>query len=126
MSERTNKLKKRVGLFHFFSFVCNFVPLLIYLIIGFSSGDIHKGQKIFLSFTFIMAIILLIINLIMKYHLRSPIFIILMGIYYALNNILTLMILVSIGIIIDEFIIQPCLKKWKTQLIVNKEIDNRL
>ena len=62
----------------------------------------------------------------MKYHLRSPIFIMLIGIYYALNNVLTLMILVSIGIILDEFIIQPCLKKWKTQLIVNKEIDNRL
>ena len=51
MSERTNKLKKRVGLFHFFSFICNFVPLLVYLIIGFSIGDIHKGQKVFLGFT---------------------------------------------------------------------------
>jgi hypothetical protein len=99
--------------------------LIIYIIKGFADGSIHKGEKVFLGMTVIMALILVTINTLFKYKLRSPIFLLLLGIYFALGNILPLIIILSIGVILDEFLFEPLTKKYKNLATINAEIDKR-
>lgn len=123
-SERLKSLKNKLNLTKFLSFICTIVPLLVYVIVGFANNEIHTGSKVFLGFTLISALILTLTNILMKYHLRSPLFIILLGIYVALDNILALMIIISVGIIIDEFILQPIIKNLKVKVSVRKELEH--
>ena len=113
------------NLFQILSFLVTVAPLIVYAIIGFANGDIHTNKKIFLGFTLIMAFILVLINVLFKFHLRSPLFIIILGIYFALNKILNLLIIISVGTVLDEFIFQPLTKTYKQKYIINKEIDKR-
>ena len=121
----TKKYKRLKNLFQILSFLVTVAPLIVYVIIGFANGDIHTNKKIFLGFTLITAFILVLINVLFKFHLRSPLFIIILGIYFALNKILNLLIIISIGTVLDEFIFQPLAKNYKQKYIINKEIDKR-
>ena len=126
MSEITKSAKTKYVVCKIMSFLLTVAPLFIYVIIGLANGDIHKGQKVFLGFTCIMALILTLFNILLKYQLRSPLFLLLLGIYYALNNILPLIIIVCVGIVLDEFVFSPLKRKYKEKYVVNKEIDDRL
>lgn len=125
MSQRTVSFRNRYILFKLLSLCVTVLPLLIYVCMGFFNGQIEKAQKITLSFSCIMAIMLVFVNIIFKYKLRSPLFILLLGVYYALGNILPLIIILSVGIILDEFIFTPAYTKAKNKLTINKEIDAR-
>lgn len=124
-SKVTKSMKRKYYFYQVLSILVTVAPLLVYIVIGFANGDIHKGQKVFLGFTCIMAAILVTINTLMKYHLRSPLFILLLGVYYALTNILPLIVIIAVGTIIDEFLFAPKAKKYKLKMQMNKEIDNR-
>lgn len=126
MTKETKKKRNKYIFFRDLSFLFTLAPVIVYVLIGFIDGSIHRGQKIFLGFTVISSLILVIVNSIMKYHLRSPLFLLLLGTYYALENILTLIIILSIGIILDEFILSPLASKYKQEYIINKELDKRL
>ena len=124
-SERTVSYRRKFILFKVLSIAVTIVPLLIYLIMGFMSGECGKADKVFLSFTCLIAIMLTLINMLYKYHLRSPMFILLLGVYKALEHVLPLIIILSVGIILDEFIFTPAYKNAKNKLTINKEIDAR-
>ena len=89
MSDATHKYKTRHIVFKILSIISTILPLVVYIIIGILNNTCGKINKIFLSFTVICAIILTIVNLLFKYKLRSPIFVLLLGIYVVLDNILT-------------------------------------
>lgn len=124
-SERTVSFKKKFIIFKLLSILVTIGPLIVFIIMGFLSGECGKADKVFLSFTCLVAVMLTLINMLYKYHLRSPMFILLLGIYKALDNVLALIIILSIGIILDEFIFNPAAKRAKDKLIINKEIDAR-
>ena len=124
-SDITKKAKAKYIFFNFISICLTVMPLIVYVMIGLFNGDIHKGEKVFLGFTVIMAIMLTSLNIIKKHKLRSPLFILILGIYYAIDNILPLFILISSGIILDEFIFTPLTRKYKNKYTINKEIDRR-
>ena len=121
----TKKYKRLTILFQILSFLVTVAPLIVYVIIGFANDEIYTGKKVFLGFTLIIALFLVLTNVLFKFHLRSPLFIIILGIYFALNKILTLLIIISIGIVLDEFIFQPLIKKYREKYIINNEIDKR-
>ena len=125
MSDATKTAKLKYIICKTASICLTVMPLIIYIFIGLLNGQIHKGQKIFLGFTCIMAIILTIINILMKYHLRSPLFLTILGLYYAFDNILPLLLIICFGIVLDEFVFYPLRCKYKQKYIINKEIDKR-
>lgn len=124
-SNRTKSFRAKYWTCKVISILLTIGPLLVYLVMGFADGDVHKGEKVFLGFTVATAAILTIVNILMKYKLRSPIFIILLGIYYAMENTLPLFIIISCAVVLDEFVFTPLCKKYKQQLTINKEIDAR-
>lgn len=105
------------------SYLLMFGPLFYYLISAFCEGA--PQQKITLGFTITAAILLTGLSLIFKKHIRSTIFILIMGIYTCLENILPLIVLISVCTIIDEFIVTPLRTMYHQKLIINKEIDKR-
>lgn len=125
MSQRTASFRNKYILFKLLSLCVTVLPLLVYVFIGFFNGQVEKAQKITLSFSCMMALMLVFVNIIFKYKLRSPLFILLLGVYSALRNILPLILMLSVGVILDEFIFTPAYMKAKNRLIINKEIDVR-
>lgn len=121
----TKKYKRRYHFNALMSFLCETLPLVIFVGIGLFNGDVHKGQKVFLGFSVIMASILLTLNMLRKYNLRSPMFIILIGLSYALVNLLPVMLTISFCCIFDEFIFTPLKAKNKELYTINKQIDAR-
>lgn len=124
MSEVTKKYSRLSKLFAFLSIMLTAAPVVVYLIIAFYNGAVH--EKITLGITFIIAALLTIINLILKFHIRSILWIVILGIYFCLDNIMPLLLIVAIGTILDEFIITPLHKSFKSKANINKEIDKRI
>lgn len=122
-SEQTKKYKKLSLTFLLLSIALLSVPLIVYVIIGFVNGDI--GEKMTLGCTVVIAAIMTGLNILMKWHIRSTIWVVVLGIYFAVDNILPLLLMVASATIIDEFVLTPLHKKYKQKAVINKEIDAR-
>lgn len=127
MSE-TSKITKRYTilyrLFLALSIIALAVPVVVYSVIGFVNGDVK--EKLTLGITLIIAIMLTMINLIFKFHIRSVIWILVLGIYFCIDNIMPLLLIVAISTILDEFIFTPLYKKYRSKARINREIDKRI
>lgn len=119
----TKKNRRLSRLFGFLSFICVSLPILIFLVLAFVNGSVASQTT--LGITFIIAIILTLINVIFKYHLRCTLWILLLGIYASLGNILNLLIIMAITTCLDEFAFTPLHIHYKNKYIINKEIDKR-
>lgn len=106
------------------SLVSTILPVIVYTGIAFAQGDVR--QKFTLGLTLMIAIILVVVNVIFKYHLRSAIWIVVLGIYFCIKNIMPLLLILAIGTVLDEFIFTPVYKRYREKYKVNKEIDRRL
>lgn len=123
-SDVTKKYARLYYLFFCLSLIATLLPILVYIILGFVNGEVH--QKITLGITLLVAILLTIINIVFKYHMRSVLWILVLGIYFCLDNIMPLLLLVAIGTILDEFLLTPLQKNFKNKKTINYEIDKRL
>lgn len=124
MSERTKKYKRLSIVTFWLSVFILCVPLIVYTVIGFVNGDI--SDKLTLGSTTILAICMTGLNILMKWHIRSTMWVVILGIYFAVDNILPLLIMVASATIIDEFVLTPLHKKFKAKAVINKEIDERM
>lgn len=122
-SDITKKYQRLSILFHAFSIIVLVAPLAYYTIVGFINGE--TTEKFTLGITFFTAVILLIINVLFKYHIRSTLWILVLGIYFCMDNILPLLFMVAIGTILDEFVLTPLYRSYKNKYTINKEIDKR-
>lgn len=123
MSDVTKGYKTKYKSLSLLSFVLTIGPLIAFTILAFINGEVH--EKLVLGCTVVIALILLIVNVVMKYHIRSTLWILVLGIYTCLDNILPLLLTVAIATILDEFILHPLAKKYKNLFTINNEIDKR-
>lgn len=124
MSQTTKNLKIKKNVFHFISWVLTFAPILIWLCIAmYKSSEITKPA---LAITITIAALFSMVNLLLKYSIRSTIWILLIGIYVAMKNITPLLIIIAVCTILDEFIVHPLYKHYKEKYKINKEIDSRV
>ena len=124
-SELTKKNKTLYWIFSILSFIATFVPIMFYIVKGYIEADLTT-EKVGLTCTIMIAIILTAINFLLKYNIRSTLWILLLGIYFCLDNILVMIIIIAVGTILDEFILTPLKKSYKNKYTINKEIDRRL
>lgn len=123
-SDVTKKYQTLSALFFWLSIIVTVVPVIVYAGVGFYNGDIK--EKITLGVTLIIAIILVVINLVFKFHIRSSIWIVIVGIYFCLDNIMPLLFMVAASTMLDEFLFTPLHKSYKSKAKINREIDKRL
>ena len=124
MSRETRKYKALSILFLALSILVLVAPLAYYSIQGFIQGE--TTEKFTLGITFVIACILFVINILFKFHIRSTIWIIVIGVYFCIDNILPLILVLAVGNILDEFVFTPLHKRYKNKAIINKEIDKRI
>lgn len=128
MATRTDKLKAIYGWLTFFHMLCLFGPLLIFTIIGFCSAS--SDNKITLSLTAIVAIILAFISFIVSakhranLH-RSILWIMVIGIMHCLQSVEVFIWILAITSILDELALSPLRAKYKNKVTINKELDLR-
>ena len=120
----TKKYKTNYILCKTLSILMTLIPLVIYTIKGFCEGT--PASKVTLGVCFTTALILTIINVVFKYHMRSTIWILMIGLYVAVDNIIPLLIILAITTILDEFILTPLSRHYKAKYTINKEIDERI
>ena len=119
----TKKYKIKLNICRLLSFTLTVLPVIIYTIMGFMDGTI--GEKVSLGICVILALIFMLINIMFKYHIRSTLWVLLIGIYVCIDNIIPLLIIMATTTIIDEFVLVPLINKYKNKYIINKEIDLR-
>ena len=119
----TKKYKIKLNICRLLSFTITVLPVIIYTIKGFMDGSI--GEKVSLGICIILALMFMLINVMFKYHIRSTLWVLLIGIYVCIDNIIPLLIIMATTTIIDEFVLVPLINKYKNKYIINKEIDLR-
>lgn len=119
----TKKYKTKLNICRLLSFTLTVLPVIIYAIMGFVNGTI--GEKVSLGICVVLALIFMLINVMFKYHIRSTLWVLLIGIYVCIDNIIPLLIIMATTTIIDEFVLVPLINKYKSKYVINKEIDLR-
>lgn len=122
-SNVTKAYKKKYLTCTILSWVLTFLPLIIFVIWGFIEGTPHR--KLALGGLMVIAAVLVVLNVLMKLSLRCIPWILLIGIYICLKEITVLLIVMAISTVLDELVLEPLAKTYKTKLTINKEIDKR-
>ena len=126
MSTMTSKYKKLSILTFLLSAMCSLCPIFIYVIKAFVDNDVQELNKYTLGIMCSVALVVTLINIVAKLHLRCIPWILLLGIYVCLRDITALLVIMAITTIIDEMILMPLHKSFKNKYTINKEIDKRL
>lgn len=123
-SEVTKKYKTQYTIAKILSILLNVGPLLYYGILGFSVAEPVK--RVVLSLTAIGAIIFTLISVAFKLHIRSTMFLLMLGIHCCIDNITGLIIVMAATTLLDELVTTPMCKYCKNKFSINREIDKRL
>lgn len=120
----TKKYKRLSILYFWLCVLCLFGPILFFFIRAFAVGD--TTHKLTLGLTFTVALVLAAINLIMKSHLRSVIWVLLIGVFAVLNHYLAIILTFAITTFAEELVFSPLHRYYKNKARINAEIDKRL
>ena len=121
----TKKIKRKYNFVVLLSFLFNFCPVFIYGIKALIEANLLY-QKIALSMTVLIVLILTIISKVNEIMIKSRLWIILLGIYFCIDYILVPLLIIAITQIIDELILMPLKKYLKNKKTINSELDKRL
>lgn len=127
-SEQTQRFIILKWLFFTLSFMSVVVPLASPVCAAYFNNEITSGEKLTLTFTVIIALCLTAVNIFGKFNLRSPFFILLIGLYYVMTTegLISTLITITVCTVLDEFIFVPCYKHFKSKAMINSEIDKRI
>ena len=120
----TQKYKRLSILYFWLCALCLFGPILFFFIRAFAVGD--TAHKLTLGLTFTVALVLAVINLIMKSHLRSVIWVLLIGVFAVLDHYLAIILTFAITTFAEELVFSPLHRYYKNKARINAEIDKRL
>ena len=107
------------------SVILNLFPVAFYVVKAFIESS-ATYQKVALSSTIFMSLILTCVSLLTKVNIRSVIWILFIGLYVCLDSIINMIMFIAIFQVTDELVITPLKKMVKNKWIINKELDKRL
>ena len=125
-SKFTKKSRTLLWTWRIIDWMCLFAPLLVYLTIGLASNSVTTGAKVSLVAMLFLALILTAVNVIAQKHLRCPIWVLLIGLYIAMDRyLMPLIIILAITSVLDDIIFTPLIHYYYTQTVASKTIDKR-
>lgn len=123
----TKECRIKLWLYRILDWICLFLPLIIYIGIALASNEAIVAQKVAVVSTTMIALILSVFNIISQKKLRCPIWLILIGLYVAVRDyLMPLIIILAITSVLDDLVFSPVINYYKTKLIANKAMDERL
>ena len=123
LSNETKKYKRLSKLFGLLSLLCTVFPVAYFTVQAFIQVEVE--EKVTLGCTLIVCLILVALNTIKKENLRSPVYLMILGIYVCLDNLLSLFLIMAITTMADAFLFTPLHNSFKNKAVINKEIDRR-
>lgn len=123
-SDFTTDLNVRRWVLTVIDWIILLTPIIVYFFIGLC-GDGVIVKKVTLVCTMVVALCLAIFNIIAKKHLRSVLWIMVLGIYVACENILPMIMILAVATILDEFLFTPLIERYKTQYLASKTDDEK-
>lgn len=123
MSNLTKQLRAKYWIIKTIDLILLFAPIIIYFFIAMADNGVTTMQKAGLVGSVVVAIILTLFNILTRHHLRSPLWIVLLGLYVAIDYLLPLIIIIAVVTVLDEFVLQPYLKKCTIKLEASKVYD---
>lgn len=124
-NDRTKRFAALYRLMALFSLVCTIGPITVFTVYAISNGEIGSKQKLTLGLCLLVCLLLVIINTIKKYNLRSPVYIMILGIHTCIQNLALLFIIMAVTTALDEFVFTPLKREFRMKYTINKEIDAR-
>lgn len=121
----TKKYKLIAAILTLACILLNVAPLFTYSIIAVCQADLVV-EKVGLVCSVFVVLIMTLISLVNKTAMRSRIWIVLLGLYFCLDYILTPLIIIAICQVVDEMIVSPLRKHYHNKYTINKEIDKRM
>lgn len=101
-------------------------PVLIWSIVALCNNEALAVEKVSLVGCIAVALVIVGVNFLMKLKLRSPIWIVLIGLTAVLKDIMPLVITVAVCTLLDELVVSPLINKYKIKVESNKVVDERL
>lgn len=128
-SSFTKKTRRKLWILRIIDMLLLFLPLAVYVVIALTNNTLVKTtdvQKVTVDICVIVAAILAVINVLAQKRLRCPIWIILIGLYIAVNELLLpLIVILAVTTVLDDLVFTPLIDKYRTKLISSKAIDER-
>lgn len=128
-SKHTKSLRAKYWAIKIIDLLVLCVPLAVYVgFTLFSGGEVVTAtSKICVTGASLVALAITAWNFLCQKHLRSPIWIVLLALYFAVGQyLLPLIISLAIGTILDEIVFRPLLVNMRERLNASKVIDKRL
>jgi len=125
-SEFTKNCRRKLWLYRILDWICLLAPLIIYCGIGLSNGGVTVAGKVGLVSTIIIALALTGFNVIAQKRLRCPIWILLIGLYVAMKEVLLpLVIILAVTSVLDDLVFTPLISYYHSKTIASKTMDQR-
>lgn len=126
-SKYTKTCRFKLWFFRILDWICLGAPLIIYVIVALANGEALVSQKVAVVSTAMIALMLTVFNAISQKNLRCPIWIILIGLFVAIRDyLMPLIIILAVTSILDDLVFTPLISYYRTKLISNKAMDERL
>lgn len=123
----TQKYKILSNITGFLSVLLTIGVPLGYAIAGFiNTAHMNDGKRLVVGAIVVAALIIGVLNILLKTKIRTLVWVLLLLSSVALGGIQTLVILMCVTSLLDEFIMTPLHNKYKQKYIINKELDDRL
>ena len=124
-SKYTKHTRARLWTYRILDLLILLLPIIVYIGFAYADGTALTHEKVALTGCISIALILTLFNILTKRHLRSPIWILLIGLYCIVDNLLPLVITLASATVADEFILTPLISHYRTKLVADKAIDRR-
>ena len=120
----TKKAKRMLLITRLLHVLCFWCPLCVYTVMAFIQGT-ALVDKITLSCTLLIVLVLSLVSLVNKIALRSKLWVLLIGLWFCLDAFMTPLIIIAVTQVIDELIFSPLVTYYKEKVHINKELDKR-
>ena len=107
-SKATQNARKKLWAYRIAYWACLFLPLLIYVLIGLISDKVSTAGKVTLISMMFLAIVVTFINSMTGKHLRCAIWLLILGIWVAIKDLmLPLIIILAITSVLEDIFFSP-------------------
>ena len=125
-SDYTKTVRMKMWLYRIIDWLVLFTPVAVYVVIALADGGVTTTGKVSVVGTVMIAGILAIVNVIAQKRLRCPIWIILIGLFIAIKELLLpLIIILAVVTVLDDVILTPLIQHYHDKLVASKVYDER-
>lgn len=123
-SKATKNARAGKWIFWSLSFLANFGLILGFFIWGLVCGT--ETTRYTMCLAGVVGVVLGTVSLLLKKHWRTPLVIVMAGLYYAISQFAPVLIALAVSIVADELVFSPLYHYFKSKTQINHEIDKRL